>query len=98
MEDAPIVKTQQGTETTYFNEVLNKRIRPKITIDDLEMKDKKEQKEPKKEPGLKKYSFAAFTATAPIIFFPQCFWAIIFLSESFSVLILSLYSLQHFFQ
>ncbi|NQV02164.1 MAG: adenosylcobalamin-dependent ribonucleoside-diphosphate reductase, partial [Bacteroidia bacterium] len=56
MEDAPIVNTKQQTETTYYNEVLSKRIRPKVTIEDLETKDKTESTE-KSEPVLKKYSF-----------------------------------------
>ncbi len=54
MEEAPIVKTQQQKEETYYNEVLSKRIRPKVTMEDQEMK---EMKEPKREPVRKKFSF-----------------------------------------
>lgn len=61
MEDAPIVNTQQQTETTYYNEVLNKRIRPKVSMDDLESKEKKEPLETS-EPVLKKYSFEEVVA------------------------------------
>ena len=57
MEDGPVVKTQQGTEKTYYNEVLTKRIRPKATIDALEMKEKKDAKEPRKESGPRKHLF-----------------------------------------
>mgnify|MGYP002640343180 FL=1 len=56
MEEAPIVNAQQQTEITYYNEVLNKRIRPKVTIEDLETKDEWESTE-KSEPVLNKYSF-----------------------------------------
>ena len=56
MEETPIVNTQQQTDIPYYNEVLNKRIRPKISLDDLEPKEKKESTE-KSEPVLKKYSF-----------------------------------------
>jgi len=41
MENNPIVKTEQETKSTYYNEVLAKRIRPKVTVEDLEMKEKK---------------------------------------------------------
>jgi len=56
MEETPIVNTHQQTEISYYNEVFNKRIRPKVTIGDLEPKEKMESKE-KSEPVLKKYSF-----------------------------------------
>jgi len=59
MEEAPIVQTQQQKEKAYYTEVLNKRIRPKVTIEDQEMKEKKEQK---KESVLKKFSFEEVVA------------------------------------
>ena len=54
MEDAPIVQTQQQKEETYYTEVLNKRIRPKVTMENQEMKEKQEQP---KESARKKFSF-----------------------------------------
>lgn len=61
MEETPIVNTHQQTEISYYNEVFNKRIRPKVTIGDLEPKEKMESKE-KSEPVLKKYSFEEVVA------------------------------------
>ena len=59
MEEAPIVKKQQQTEATYYNEVLNKRMRPKVTMDDLEVKDNSTEKS---EPVLARYSFEEVVA------------------------------------
>jgi len=39
MEESPLIKTQQQTEIPYYEEVLNKRIRPKVTVDDLKIKE-----------------------------------------------------------
>ncbi len=41
MENNPIVTTDQQIGTNHYNEVLAKRIRPKVRIEDLEMKEKK---------------------------------------------------------
>jgi ribonucleoside-diphosphate reductase alpha chain len=41
MENNPIVTTDQQIGTDHYNEVLAKRIRPKVRIEDLEMKEKK---------------------------------------------------------
>jgi ribonucleoside-diphosphate reductase alpha chain len=41
MENNPIVSADQEIGTSHYNEVLAKRIRPKVRIEDLEMKDKK---------------------------------------------------------
>ncbi len=54
MEEAPTVQTQQQKEKAYYTEVLNKRIRPKVMIEDQEMKEKEDQK---KESVHKKFSF-----------------------------------------
>ena len=54
MEEAPTVQTQQQKEKAYYTEVLNKRIRPKVIIEDQEMKEKEDQK---KESVRKKFSF-----------------------------------------
>lgn len=39
MEESPLIKTQQQTEIPYYEEVLSKRIRPKVTVDDLKVKE-----------------------------------------------------------
>lgn len=61
MEVTPIVKSEQDQKASHFNEVLAKRIRPKLSADDLEMKirteeKKKEESEVKKSDHPKKYS------------------------------------------
>jgi ribonucleoside-diphosphate reductase alpha chain len=61
MEDIPIVNTDQEKKGTYYNEVLARRMRPKVTVEDLEMKDKKmennpESKQERKKPAMKTYS------------------------------------------
>ena len=53
MEKNSVVNTEKDHKTDYYNEVLAKRIRPKITIDELEMSEKKSE-----EPARKIYSFA----------------------------------------
>jgi len=56
MEETPIVNTHQQTEIPYYNEVLNKRIRPKVTVEDLEPKERMESTHAG-EPVLNRYSF-----------------------------------------
>ena len=61
MEVTPIVKSEQDQKPSHFNEVLARRIRPKLSADDLEMKNrieekKKEESEVKKSDHPKKYS------------------------------------------
>jgi ribonucleoside-diphosphate reductase alpha chain len=61
MENNPIVNTEKESKSTYYNEVLAKRIRPKITVEDLEMKEKKaenvlQENPAKKETTRKLYS------------------------------------------
>ena len=41
MENNTMVNTEKDQNTDYYHEVLAKRIRPKITIEELEMKEKK---------------------------------------------------------
>lgn len=67
MEETPLVKTQHQTEIPYYNEVLNQRIRPKVTVDDLQVKDMKGV-EMKSEPVLKKYSFDEVVAKSTVYF------------------------------
>ena len=63
MENNSIVNTDKETKSDYYNEVLSKRIRPKIAVEQIEMKEKKVE-EAKKEVSEKKpnepksYSFA----------------------------------------
>jgi len=54
MEENPIVNTDQETKSDYYDEVLAKRIRPKVTLDDLTMKEKPAGK---KETERKTYTF-----------------------------------------
>ena len=61
MEVTPIVQSIQDQKATHYTDVLAKRIRPKISADDLEMKNKaeekkKEESEVKKSDHPKKYS------------------------------------------
>jgi len=61
MEVTPIVKSEQDQKASHYHEVLAKRIRPKVSADDLEMKNrteekKKEESEVKKSDHPKKYS------------------------------------------
>lgn len=67
MEETPIVNTQQQTEIPYYNEVLNKRIRPKVTVDDLEPREKMDSTE-KSEPVLKQYLFEEVIASSTAYF------------------------------
>ena len=53
MEVTPIVKSDQDHKASHYTEVLAKRIRPKISADDLEMKNRTEEKK-KEEPEVKK--------------------------------------------
>ena len=43
MEINPVQITETESKTDYYNEVLAKRIRPKVTIEQLEMRDKKSE-------------------------------------------------------
>ena len=43
MENNTVVNTEMDHKTDYYNEVLAKRIRPKMTIEALEMKEKKSE-------------------------------------------------------
>jgi len=61
MEVTPIIKSDQDQKASHYTEVLSKRIRPKIALDDLEMnkkteEKKKEESEVKKSDHPKKYS------------------------------------------
>ena len=61
MEVTPIIKSEQDQKASHYTEVLSKRIRPKVSADDLEMKNrteekKKEESEVKKSDHPKKYS------------------------------------------
>jgi len=61
MEVTPIVKSDQDHKASHYTEVLSKRIRPKVSMDDLEMnrkteEKKKEESEVKKSDHPKKYS------------------------------------------
>jgi len=53
MEKNSVVNTGTEQKTSYYNEVLAKRIRPKMSIESLEMKENKPE-----EPARKIYSFA----------------------------------------
>ena len=53
MEVTAIVKSDQDHKASHYTEVLAKRIRPKISADDLEMKNRTEEKK-KEEPEVKK--------------------------------------------
>ena len=44
MEVTPIVQSIQDQKATHYTDVLAKRIRPKISADDLEMKNRTEEK------------------------------------------------------
>jgi ribonucleoside-diphosphate reductase alpha chain len=48
MEKEPIVNTGQEKKSEFYNEVLSKRIRPKVTIDEPEMKNQEKEAEPNK--------------------------------------------------
>ncbi len=41
MENSPIINIEKDQKTDYYNEVLSKRIRPKVSMEDLTMKEKK---------------------------------------------------------
>jgi len=61
MEFTPIIKSEQDQKASHYTEVLAKRIRPKIASNDLEMKNrteekKKEESEVKKSDHPKKYT------------------------------------------
>ena len=53
MENNTVVNTDKDHKTDYYNEVLARRIRPKITIETFEMTEKRSE-----EPERKTYSFA----------------------------------------
>ncbi len=53
MENNMVVNTEKDHKSDYYNEVLAKRIRPKMTIEEFEMSEKKSQ-----EPARQIYSFA----------------------------------------
>jgi ribonucleoside-diphosphate reductase alpha chain len=50
MENTPLVNTEKDKKSDYYDDVLAKRIRPKVSIEELEMKEKKAER--------KVYSFA----------------------------------------
>jgi len=73
MEVTPIVKSEQDQKTSHYTEVLAKRIRPKIATDDLEMKNKteekkKEESEVKKSDHPKKYSHSEALEKSTVYF------------------------------
>lgn len=41
MENSPIINTEKEHKTDYYNDVLSKRIRPKVSVEDLTMKEKR---------------------------------------------------------
>ena len=45
MEKEPIVNTDQEKKADFYNDVLSKRIRPKVTIDEPEMKHQEKETE-----------------------------------------------------
>lgn len=58
MEENPMVNTDQETKSDYYDEVLAKRIRPKVSLDDLAMKDTMKDKISIKKEERKTYTFA----------------------------------------
>ena len=48
MEKEPIVNTDQDKKADFYNDVLSKRIRPKVTIDEPEMKNQEKEVEKSK--------------------------------------------------
>ncbi len=58
MEENPMVNTDQETKSDYYDEVLAKRIRPKVSLDDLAMKDTMKDKISIKKEERKIYTFA----------------------------------------
>ncbi len=46
MEKEPIVNADQDKKTDFYNDVLSKRLRPKITIEEPEMKNQGKETEP----------------------------------------------------
>ncbi len=65
MEENPMVNTDQETKSDYYDEVLAKRIRPKISLDDLTMKEKPTGK---KEAERKTYTFAEALEKSTVYF------------------------------
>ena len=55
MEENPMVNTDKETKSDYYDEVLAKRIRPKVSLDELTMKEKSAGK---KETERKTYTFS----------------------------------------
>jgi hypothetical protein len=49
MEKEPIVNADQDKKTDFYNDVLSKRLRPKVTIEEPEMKNQGKETEPIKE-------------------------------------------------
>ena len=73
MEITPIIKSEQDQKATHYTEVLAKRIRPKAPVNDLEMKNKSEEKkneeaEVKKSDHPKKYSHAEAIEKSTVYF------------------------------
>lgn len=63
MENNIIINTEKDQKTDYYDEVLNKRIRPKIRMDEFEIKEKGTGEEP-----MKHYSFAEVIEKSTIYF------------------------------
>jgi len=73
MEVTPIIKSEQDQKASHYTEVLSKRIRPKVSADDLEMKNrteekKKEESEVKKSDHPKKYSHSEAIEKSTVYF------------------------------
>ena len=49
MEKEPIVNTDQDKKPDFYNDVLSKRIRPKVTIDEPGIKNQDKEAEPNKK-------------------------------------------------
>ena len=73
MEITPIIKSEQDQKSSHYTEVLAKRIRPKVSADDLEMKNKteekkKEESEVKKSDHPRKYSHSEAIEKSTVYF------------------------------
>ena len=66
MENNPYVNTDQEVTSGYYNEVLAKRIRPKVQIDELELKENPKEITKQPEPEMKKDEYKVYETAEAI--------------------------------